>query len=116
MGAVFSVNLCALCASVVNSSPMTPRILAVALLLIPLPLRAAEPLRLNQVQVVGTHNSYHVAPAPAVMQLIASAGKARAESLDYTHRPLPEQFDRLGTVLLLSQQRPRPRRESSRRA
>src|SRR4051794_939619 len=56
----------------------------------------ADDLRLNQIQVIGTHNSYHVAPPPAVLDLIAVTGKARAESLDYTHRPLPEQFDKLG--------------------
>jgi hypothetical protein len=52
--------------------------------------------RLNQIQVIGTHNSYHVAPAPGVMALIAAAGKRQAEGLDYTHRSLAEQFDRLG--------------------
>ena len=56
---------------------------------------AAEP-RLNQIQVIGTHNSYHIAPTPAIQQLIASAGKGRAEGLDYTHRPLGEQFSQLG--------------------
>ncbi len=59
---------------------------------------AADPagLRMNQIQVIGTHNSYHIVPSPGVMSLIASAGKARAESLDYTRRPLPEQFGQLG--------------------
>ena len=56
---------------------------------------AGEP-RLNQIQVIGTHNSYHIAPTPAIQQLIASAGKSRAEGLDYTHRPLGEQFGQLG--------------------
>ncbi len=56
---------------------------------------AAEP-RLNQIQVIGSHNSYHLAPAPAVLQLIASTGKGRAEGLDYTHLPFAEQFTRLG--------------------
>jgi calcium-dependent phosphoinositide phospholipase C len=56
---------------------------------------AGEP-RLNQIQVIGTHNSYHIAPTAAIQQLIASAGKARAEGLDYTHRPLGEQFSQLG--------------------
>ncbi len=32
----------------------------------------------------------------AIQQLIASAGKSRAEGLDYTHRPLGEQFSQLG--------------------
>ena len=62
------------------------------------PSFAADPaaLRLNQIQVIGTHNSYHIAPAPSVTSLIASAGQARAQSLDYTHRPLPEQLGSLG--------------------
>lgn len=59
---------------------------------------AADPaeLRLNQIQVIGSHNSYHIAPPPAVMDLIAATSKSRAESLDYTNRPLPEQFGKLG--------------------
>ena len=50
--------------------------------------------RLDQIQVIGTHNSYHVAPHPNVLGLIAAGGKGRAEGLDYTHRPLAEQLDR----------------------
>ena len=56
---------------------------------------ANEP-RLNQIQVIGTHNSYHIAPTPAIQELIASAGKSRAEGLDYTHRPFSEQFSQQG--------------------
>ena len=52
--------------------------------------------RLNQIQVIGTHNSYHIAPAPAIYDLVASAGRRRAEGLDYSHCPLAEQFSRLG--------------------
>ena len=48
---------------------------------------ASEP-RLNQIQVIGSHNSYHIAPDPAVMSLIAAGGARRAESIDYTHPPL----------------------------
>jgi hypothetical protein len=55
---------------------------------------AGEP-HLNQIQVIGSHNSYHIAPVPAVLELIASTGRRRAEGLDYTHRPLAEQFSRL---------------------
>ena len=56
---------------------------------------AGEP-RLNQIQVLGTHNSYHIAPTPAIYDLVASAGRRRAEGLDYTHRPLNEQLSKLG--------------------
>jgi hypothetical protein len=58
--------------------------------------RAADDVRLNQIQVIGTHNSYHVAPHPNVMGLIAAGGKNLAEGLDYTHPPLADQFSRLG--------------------
>ncbi len=56
---------------------------------------AGEP-RLNQIQVIGTHNSYHLAPDPAVRTLIAAAGRRQAEALDYSHRPLAEQFSKQG--------------------
>lgn len=58
-----------------------------------LPTREA---RLNEIQVIGSHNSYHIAPAPAVMSLIAAAGEARAQGLDYTHPPLARQFSEWG--------------------
>ena len=56
----------------------------------------AEDLRLNQIQVIGTHNSYHVAPTSATLKLIESANREVAEILDYTHPSLEEQFGSLG--------------------
>jgi hypothetical protein len=56
---------------------------------------AGEP-RFNQIQVIGTHNSYHIAPVPSVLGMIAAAAPRQAEGLDYSHRPLAEQFSRLG--------------------
>lgn len=56
----------------------------------------SDEIRLNQIQVIGTHNSYHVAAHKAVMKLIAQRSEKLARSLDYTHRPLPEQFEQLG--------------------
>ena len=53
-------------------------------------------IRFNQIQVIGTHNSYHIAPEPAMMALIEQRGKGLAASIDYTHRPLWEQFSILG--------------------
>lgn len=52
--------------------------------------------RLNQIQVIGTHNSYHIAPPRRVLGLLGAGNPERAKALDYSHRPLPEQFDRLG--------------------
>jgi len=53
-------------------------------------------LRLNQIQIIGTHNSYHLAPTKEIMSIIALTGKAIADSIDYTHAPLPEQFSEYG--------------------
>ena len=52
-------------------------------------------LRMNQIQVLGTHNSYHIQPRDALLQGIASLeSQAFADSLEYTHLPLREQLDR----------------------
>jgi hypothetical protein len=48
-------------------------------------------VRLNHLQVLGTHNSYHLAPDPP---LLAALGE-RGRNLDYTHRPLTEQLSQL---------------------
>ena len=39
--------------------------------------RADEP-RFNQIQVIGSHNSYHIAPAPAIQQMIVARNPQRA--------------------------------------
>ena len=57
---------------------------------------AGDGPRINEIQVVGTHNSYHVAPHPNVQGLLGSKGRMAAKALDYTHRPLAEQFSDLG--------------------
>jgi hypothetical protein len=54
-----------------------------------------DDLRLNQIQVIGTHNSYHLAPSPGVMGMIAALSPRQAEAIDYSHPPLAEQFGRL---------------------
>ena len=60
------------------------------------PPRSAIDLRLNQVQVIGSHNSYHIAPTAGILELIGGYASGKAEGLDYTHPPLAEQFDRRG--------------------
>jgi hypothetical protein len=49
-------------------------------------------VRLNQLQLLGTHNSYHIAPAPPVLATLG----ARARNIEYSHRPLAEQLSQLG--------------------
>ncbi len=74
---------------------MNPRLLAPILSTL---LGAAPPddVRLNQIQVIGSHNSYHVEPAAGVLAVIARARPDDAETLRYTHPPLAEQFERQG--------------------
>ena len=48
--------------------------------------RADDELRMNQLQVIGTHNSYHVRDKPIK--------SGRASEWNYTHPPLDVQLDR----------------------
>lgn len=56
----------------------------------------ASAKRLNELQLLGTHNSYHVAPDSVAMELIRSAAPSEAESLDVTQPTLTEQLTRFG--------------------
>jgi hypothetical protein len=53
-------------------------------------------LRLNQIQVIGTHNSYHQRAPDSLVRLLANRSPARVEALDYSHRPLAEQLELQG--------------------
>ncbi len=57
---------------------------------------ADDCLRLNYVQVLGTHNSYHIEPRPPLLQFIGNLNPDAAASIEYTHRPLGEQLEILG--------------------
>ena len=53
---------------------------------------ADDCVRLNEIQVLGTHNSYHMAPEPPVLAWLGT----RARDIEYTHRPLVEQLSQQG--------------------
>ena len=53
-------------------------------------------VRLNQIQVIGTHNSYHQRPPAPLGLLISKRLPDGAIGLDYGHRPLPGQLSALG--------------------
>ncbi len=58
---------------------------------------AAPVIRMNEVQVLGSHNSYHLRPAPEVLAGIAAyTNQQTADELDYEHRPLTEQLEDFG--------------------
>ena len=45
-------------------------------------------VRLNQLQVIGTHNSYHAGFAPSEAKLMRVKDPKAFAALDYSHRPL----------------------------
>ena len=49
--------------------------------------KQSEELRLNQIQIIGTHNSFHLRPSEEVLR------SSRGASLDYGHAPLYEQLE-----------------------
>ena len=57
--------------------------------------RDAE-LRLNHLQVLGSHNSYHLVAQPPLLAAIADFAQVLADSLEYSHAPLPVQFAEQG--------------------
>lgn len=52
-----------------------------------------DSLRINQIQAVGTHNSYKLQIPEPIMKLIAERNADAAVTLDYWHRPIAEQLD-----------------------
>jgi hypothetical protein len=50
-------------------------------------------LRFNQIQVLGSHNSYHVQPEPALLDTLHSTLGDQARGFEYTHRPLADELD-----------------------
>ena len=55
-----------------------------------------DQVRINQAQVIGTHNSYHLRPPDALLAPIAQQKPDLARGMDCSQRPLPEQLSRLG--------------------
>ena len=47
-------------------------------------------LRMNQLQLIGTHNSYKLALPDDELAAHRAADAAGADSIDYAHRPLAE--------------------------
>src|SRR5262245_63643272 len=53
----------------------------------------AQDVRMNQIQMVGTHNSYHVGLAPGEMAVLRQQNPQSAESLAYKHPRIEAQLD-----------------------
>jgi hypothetical protein len=52
-----------------------------------------RPVRLNDVQVLASHNSYHVEPEPALLSALHAFLGSAADGFEYTHRPLADELD-----------------------
>lgn len=50
---------------------------------------------INEMQVLGSHNSYHIQPAPDLFAVLTSFD-SQFLAWEYTHLPLPQQFDTQG--------------------
>jgi hypothetical protein len=59
------------------------------------PDNAQQCLRLNQLQVLGTHNSYKRWPLADLITLLDTHRAGWARDISYEHRPLPEQLEQL---------------------
>jgi Phosphoinositide phospholipase C, Ca2+-dependent len=51
-----------------------------------------DSLKMNQIQVIGTHNSYHTGLSPSEAQLMQQKNLKLYQALDYRHRPLDLQL------------------------
>ncbi|MEY2448416.1 MAG: hypothetical protein QOH79_1892 [Acidimicrobiaceae bacterium] len=52
-----------------------------------------EQLRLNEIQSLGSHNSYHMQAEQKLFDALKAFDATLAASIEYTHAPLTEQFD-----------------------
>ncbi|MBN7812558.1 phosphatidylinositol-specific phospholipase C1-like protein [Algoriphagus sp. H41] len=54
---------------------------------------SAQDLKLNQIQVIGSHNSYKSQMAPELLDYLSKINPAASQSLAYAHIPLESQLD-----------------------
>jgi len=57
------------------------------------PAVADDALRINQIQVIGTHNSYHMGFAPSATRLMQLEAPQALAAIDYSHPALTKQLD-----------------------
>lgn len=53
----------------------------------------AGELQMNEVQVIGTHNSYHLAPKAEMMRMVSVFSKKAVTAWGYSHKPLDVQLE-----------------------
>jgi Phosphoinositide phospholipase C, Ca2+-dependent len=52
-----------------------------------------DSVKINQIQMIGTHNSYHAGLAPSQAKLMQDNNPTLFHALEYQHRPLDQQLD-----------------------
>lgn len=57
------------------------------------PAAADDALRINQIQIIGTHNSYHMGFAPSATRLMQLEAPQALAAIDYSHPALTRQLD-----------------------
>lgn len=55
--------------------------------------RTQRCVRINQIQVMGTHNSYKLDATPQILDALTALDPVLASEIEYRHVPLAEQFD-----------------------
>ncbi len=75
----------------------------ICLSFVPRPKLVGDDLHVNQIQVIASHNSYHLRTDKAVLRFIKNLyhmgllpRDLNPDELDYSHVPLTEQFDKYG--------------------
>ncbi|MDR3143140.1 MAG: phosphatidylinositol-specific phospholipase C1-like protein [Tannerellaceae bacterium] len=64
-----------------------------SLLIQPAQSGALDSLRINRIQVIGSHNSYKKAIEPNLYKALAAINPAAMHGLEYAHIPIPDQLD-----------------------
>jgi hypothetical protein len=76
-----------------RKSALLPFSLFFILNALPICAQRGDQLRINEIQVIGTHNSYHAGFAPSAAKLWQEKNPRAFDGLDYQHQPLAQQFD-----------------------
>jgi len=79
--------------SMVEAKPLCRGVLLSAMIFLGTADAGGQSLRLNDIQVIGSHNSYHVAAQAEVLDFIEGIKPEWRQALDYTHLPLDQQLD-----------------------
>jgi hypothetical protein len=88
---ISSIPLSIVCLGVTISLGLLPQIRSAQSS--PAAARPAANVRLNQIQIIGTHNSYHAGLTPAEDAWIAKTDPKEATALDYRHASLEAQLE-----------------------